>query len=338
MELTGEPVPVVQQIGTGPNHAHFNVSASGLLVFRTGPGDITQLTWRDRQGKVLQSIGEPGPRPTAITLSPDESRVVLFRSDAITTRSGDLWVLDPSRNIETRITFGQKASINPGPSRPVWSPDGKQIAYFSEDKFFVKPSSGAGEARLLFNVGHVAQPTDWSRDGKYLLYHEPVNGNLVLKVVSVNEGGTLAEPSVVLQSGGGATLSPDGRWVAYVSQESGQFEVYIQPFHAPGQQDSRAGAKWQVSRDGGFNPRWRADGKELFFAAPTSALMSAAIEVSGDTLRPSAPVSLFAPALTNGVQWEVSRDGQRILVAAPLDRGNETPITVVENWEASLKR
>jgi hypothetical protein len=154
----------------------------------------------------------------------------------------------------------------------------------------------------------------------------------------VSPSATETNEPVALLTGAHAALSPDGRWLAYTSSESGQNEVYIQPFQAPGATAPRAAAKWQVSRSGGNRPRWRADGKELFFVAAGPSLMAAGIEVTGDALRPSAPVQLFQISLTNLTQWDVSRDGQRFLVAAPLDRGSNTPITVVMNWEAALKR
>ena len=345
MELVGDAVPVVQQIGTGPNHAHFNVTASGLLVYRTGPGQITQLSWRDRQGKVLSTIGDPGGRPTALAVSPDETRIVLFRSESGTDVRGDLSVLDISRNVETKLTFGQKVSLGPTGilGRPVWSPDSSQIAYLSEGKILVKPASGAGEARSLFESQGVIFPSGWSHDGKYLLYHEIGERTAVVKAFALTGAGLADKSSTVVQGGALAALSPDGRWIAYTAPESAsalstnQFDVFLEPFHEPGKQDARSG-KWKVSRNGGYFPIWRADGKELFFIGRQTEIMSAMIAVSGDAAQASVPQLLFVAPVTNGVQWDVSRDGQRILIAGPLDRGNDTPITVVQNWEASLKK
>jgi hypothetical protein len=345
MELAGEPVPVVQQIGTGPNHAHFNVTAGGLLVYRTGPGQVTQLSWRDRQGKVLTTIGDPGGRPTALSISPDESRVVLFRSETGTDLTGDLSVLDAARNVETKLTFGQKVSVGPAGilGRPVWSSDGSKVAYFSEGKIFAKLASGAGEAIPLVEVHANTYPSDWSHDGKYLLYYEITATTPAVKAFNLTDA--LAEKSwTVVQNSAMAALSPDGRWIAYTSSESpnptnsSQFDVFIAPFNGPGKQATLNGGKWKVSRSGGYYPRWRADGKELFFMGTATEVMSAKIEFSGDTPQLSTPELLFVAPVTNGVQWDVSRDGQRILIAGPLDRGNDTPITVVQNWEASLKK
>jgi Tol biopolymer transport system component len=342
MELVGDAVPVVQQIGTGPNHAHFNVTASGLLVYRTGPGQITQLSWRDRQGKVLSTVGEPGARPAALAISPDESRVVLFRSETGADVSGDLSVVDLQRNTETKLTFGQKAVLGKTgiEGRPFWSADGSKIVYVSEGKILVKPATGAGEAQPLLE-SQVAYPSDWSRDGKYLLYQEISEKTAVVKALDLTGAGAADKSWTAVQGGALAALSPDGRWVAYTAPESGTpgtpFDVFIEPFHEPGKQDARSG-KWKVSRNGGYYPRWRADGKELFFIGQQTEILSSMIEVSGGALQAAAPVLLFVAPVTNGVQWDVSRDGQRILIAGPLDRGNDTPITVVQNWEASLKK
>ena len=158
---------------------------------------------------------------------------------------------------------------------------------------------------------------------------------MALPMKGAGKGG---EPATVLEAAVQAALSPDGRWIAYRSNESGQAEVYIQPFRPPGQQAAGAGAKWQVSRNGGAQPRWRGDGKELFFVTEGPTLYAAEIEVSGDVLRPSAPVALFQFQIAGTNRWDASRDGQRFLAELPLDRGTATPITVVENWQAALKR
>ena len=334
LELTGEPVPVAQQIGTGPSHGHFSVTPNGLLAYRTGPGTVTQFSWLDRQGKTVESLGQSSTFQAAVTISPDESQVAIFRSETNDNASGDFFVLDRARNIETRFTFGQSVSLAPGPTRPVWSPDGKQIAYFSKGKIYAKPSSGAGDQRTLLDAGtRRIQPSDWTHDGRFLILYDDQNKVFALPLTASGAG----DPVLLLERARHATVSPDGRWLAYVSTESGQAEVYIQPFHAPGQPVSQSGAKWQVSRNGGTAPRWRADGKELFFMTDGFA-MSAGIEVGGEALRPAAPVQLFPISLRNPSQWDVSRNGQKFLVAEPLDRGSKTPITVVMNWEASLKR
>lgn len=164
-----------------------------------------------------------------------------------------------------------------------------------------------------------------------------------MKAFALTGAGLADKSSTVVQGGALAALSPDGRWIAYTAPESAsalstnQFDVFLEPFHEPGKQDARSG-KWKVSRNGGYFPIWRADGKELFFIGRQTEIMSAMIAVSGDAAQASVPQLLFVAPVTNGVQWDVSRDGQRILIAGPLDRGNDTPITVVQNWEASLKK
>ena len=151
MKLTGDPIPVAQRVGNGPQHGHFSVTASGVLAYRANQESQIQLTWMSRQGGVSSRIA--GPRAALVlALSPDESQVALFRSDTGTIRTGDLWLLDLAHDIETRFTFGQSATIGGFPRRPVWSPDGKQIAYLARGitaKLSAKPSNGAGNPQPL---------------------------------------------------------------------------------------------------------------------------------------------------------------------------------------------
>src|SRR4030095_591850 len=171
-----------------------------------------------------------------------------------------------------------------------------------------------------------------SRDGKYLLYHEISERTAVVKAFALTGAGLTDKSSTVVQGGALATPSPDGRWTPSPAPEpasalsTNQFDVFIEPFHEPGKQDARSG-KWKVSRNGGYFPIWRADSKELFFIGRQTEIMSATIEVSGDAPQASAPVLLFVAPVTNGVQWDVSGDGQRILIAGPLDRRHYTALT-----------
>ena len=342
MELTGEPVPIAQQIGQGSYEGHFSVNSRGLLAYRTGAGGGSELTWVDRTGRAIETAADPGVTGRAITLSPDESRVALFRSDTNDGSAGDLWILDLDRKIETQVTSGQKVSIAPGATRPVWSPDGKQIVYFSEGKLWVKPSNGAGEARsVLDSPDGPVQPSDWTRDGRYLIYYKPTAaGSAATFALPMTPSEQASQPAKLLDSAVFAVVSPDGRWLAYSSAQTvvGGSEVFIQPFQ-PEQPAGAASTRWQVSRNRGGASRWRADGKELFYVSSNPpSIQAAQIEGAGDDLRPSAPVTLFPILFTSHSQWDVSRDGQRFLIASPVDRGADTPITVVVNWQAALNK
>jgi Tol biopolymer transport system component len=329
MRLTGEPQPVVEQIGTGRSHAHFSVTPGGVMASRSGPGDKTQLMWLNRKGEVGEKIGEPGDL-RGFALSPtDETRVALYRTS-------DVWLLDAKRNIQTPLTVDHGVVTN---YWPVWSPDGKQAAYSSRTGLYEKDADGASDPKRLRELGHGGYPTDWSRDGKFLLYDDLAGaGGSDIFALPLQGGG---EPKGILTTPareGFGRLSPDGRWIAYISSKSGSVEVYIQPFEAPGSGAGRPGGVTQISRDGGVVPRWRADGKELFFRSyPGFAVMAVEIAFSGDTPQPTAPVQLFQSS-SRISSWEVSKDGQRFLMAEPLDRGVATPITVVMNWEAALKK
>jgi len=325
MRLTGDPLPVVQQIGTGTSHAHFSVTAGGVMAYRTGLGTKTQLTWLDRKGTSAVKVGEPGQQ-AAVSLSPDEKQVAIVRA-------GDIWLLDLTRGVETRFTTGQTISFY-NDYGPVWSPDGKQLAYASRNGIYVKDAGGATDAKLLKDLGHTAVVTDWTRDGRFLVYTEVGTGGTDVSAIPV-AGGDPAPVVVTEAAEQRGRVSPDGRWVAYDSSRSGSTEVYVRPFAAPGSTGVPSGPVIQISRDGGVAPKWSADGKELLFRS-NGTMMSAAIEASKDAFRPAAPVPVGV-AITEGI-WATSKNGQRFLMAEPLDRGVQTPITVVTNWEASLKR
>lgn len=330
--LTGDPTPVVEQIGVGGASAHFSVTAGGVLAYRTGTGTKTQLTWVDRTGKILDRAGDPG-QPLVLALSPDEKQVAIFRSDTQNATAGDIWLLDLARNVETRLTTGQVVAVST--YGPVWSPDGKQLAYASDMDVYTKDAGGATDARLVKDVGHLALVTDWTRDGRFLIYDEGTPGQGIRELPAA--GGDPI-PLIMDASAGYGRISPDSHWIAYRSNRSGRAEVYVRPYAIPGSGTAPAGPVIQISRDGGTFPMWNADGKELFFANPsTGVVLGAKIDQSGGAFRPEAPVSLGLQLAGNSPGLAVTKNGQRFLLVAPLDQGARTPITVVTNWEAALK-
>ena len=212
LSLTGDPLPVVQQIGTGRAHAHFSVTSSGVMAYRTGSGPNAQLAWFDRKGGAMQKIGDPG-KIVSLSLSPDESQVALFRSDTNNPGRGDIWLLDLARNVEARLTTGQAASVTPDDG-PVWSPDGKQLAYVSGTRLHVKDTGGATDAKLVKDVGRPALVTDWTRDGRFLIYTTiGAGGSDILAIPA--QGGDPAPVVATEAPESMARISPDGRWVAY---------------------------------------------------------------------------------------------------------------------------
>jgi Tol biopolymer transport system component len=335
-QLVGEPRTVAQQIGTtsgAPGFAFFSVSDNGVLCYRAGGELDIQLVWFDRAGKRLATVGPNGAAHP--TLSPDEKRVAMIRPDPQIS-STDVWVLDLARGTPTRLTF------DPGMDYlPLWSPDGSHIVFSANRKansdLYQKLSSGAGSEQLLLKTEDVKFPTDWSRDGRFLVYERlEVKTKWDLWVLPMTGD---RKPFPFLQTEFTETqgrLSPDSRWMAYTSNESGTSEVYVQPFPA-------SGAKWQVSVNGGMQPKWRRDGKELFYLAADRKLM--AVEVNaGAVFESGIPKPLFDTRIgtSNPLylfnQYDVTGDGQRFLVASTPNEATSAPIAVVMNWAAELKK
>jgi eukaryotic-like serine/threonine-protein kinase len=332
LALAGEPVRIAGNVNfdAGVWRGVFSASRTGLLAYETASSQGgAQLTWFDRSGKALETVGERGayywPR-----LSPDGRRVAVAQGDP----NSDIWVYEVGRG--TRIRLTTNATIA---GAPVWSPDGSQIVYVSQarlPKGFVlslAPSNG-GEIREVATVAERMEPTDWSRDGRYILYGSGNLGSTDIWALSA------AEPSKrfpLVRSqwhDGSGQFSPDGRWVAYVSLESGRAEVYVTPFPA-------GGARWQVSTGGGNLPRWRGDGRELYYVSPDDEIMAAAVGESRDRFEVNGVARLFRASLaisprTDQYPYDVAADGQRLLVTVVGDA--EPPrVALVTDWTAALK-
>ena len=266
-------------------------------------------------------------------LSPDGRRVAIQR-----TLQGDfdVWLMETSHGVTNRFTFDASVDLF-----PAWSPDGSRIVFSSSRKgiydLYQKASSGAGSDEMLLESSLNKFPSDFSPDDRFLLYTQvdPKTGRdlWVLPVAGEHKPFPFANSSFDEKGG---QFSPDGRWVAYLSNESGQDEIYVQPFPGPG-------GKWQVSSGGGTDVRWCGDGKELFYIAPDSRLMAVPIRSSGQALEPGAPVALFQtqivqyPIPQRG-EYDVIRDGQRFLINITVGDSSASPITIVTNWTHALKK
>ena len=331
MELSGNAVPVAEGVGTTAVLGNFSAAFAGALAYRTGDGLGYRPVWFDRQGKTLGVPAESGFY-RGIALSPDGTRMAVARDNANNT---DIWLVEFARGNSMRLTF------DPGQDTdPIWSPDGAQIVYSSDRNgtygLYRKSASGAGEEQLLLKSDEQLVPTDWSRDGRFLLYTAIGAKTAQDAWVLPMEGDRKPIPFLMTPfREGAARFSPDGRWVAYQSDESGRTEVYVRPFPA----SSGGGGQWLVSNGGGVGPRWRRDGKELFFISQDRRVMAVEVNAS-PSFKAGIPKPLFGvPLISTALPiWDVSADGQRFLNHATPEGTGVAPITIVTNWQAGLKK
>ena len=329
--VVGEPMPVGEGLGSGDlGLASFSVSRNGVLVYRAGELTGTRLVWLDRSGKetpVLDALADY--RDTA--LSPDGTRMAYNIADSANSR-GDIWIRDLARNVSSRFTFDAAAELS-----PFWSPDGRRVVYTSRAKgpgdLFIKDASGTKEAEPLLVSPDEKYVSDWSRDGRYILFHsrgQNENGWDTFAMPTDGDKKPFAIGNTKFNELS-AELSPDGKYVAYQSNESGRSEIYVHEFP-----DARN--KWQVSLEGGTQPHWRGDGRELFYRA-VNAMMAVPVQ-AGAAFTVGTPAKLFdtrfAAVITRG-HYRPTPNGQRFLVLAPLARETEQPAAVVLNWASALK-
>ena len=341
LALTGEPLTVADGLAfdaSSGRHA-ISVAATGLVAYRTAGGAQRQLTWFDRSGTARGVVGEPDASIIQPRVSPDGRRVVMVRS---AEGAQDLWLLDGAR--ASRFTFSPAQDMF-----PVWSADGTRIVYTSRRTgpggLFQRLTNGAGDDEPVLSTDQTLTATDWSGDGRFLMYMSidpKTNADLwVLPMTGEDRKPFLFLKTPFREAYG--TFSPDGRWAAYHSNESGRPEVYVRPFVPPGTTGAAAiGGQWLVSAGGGILPMWRADGKELYYVNPDGAMMAAPITVSGSTVNPGTPVMLFPTRMHGGGsdiqigrQYDVA-DG-RFLINTPLNEA-PAPITLLQNWNPDAKR
>jgi Tol biopolymer transport system component len=334
LEIAQDPFTLANEIGAVNSLAlaPISVSATGVLVYQ-GVGQPTrQLVWMDRAGKQMAAAGEPGtwgpPR-----ISPDGNRAVVAKTGP-DRETAHLWLLS---------TNGSAQQITDGPMHegsPVWSPDGSRIAYFGRqgdayDIFARAPQAGAKPELLLKNAGKKF-PSDWSHDGRYVLYSlDGADTRLGIWGVSLADRRAAAILDTVYAEAF-ATLSPNGRWMAYQSDESGRNEVYVQAFDGFNNGTRR---RWQVSKGGGL-PRWRFDSGELFYMTTDGRIMSVSIHLASEGgIEAGRPEMLFQtrPVPKSWNLYDATPDGQHFLVNVPLEWTGAAPITVLTNWTEKLK-
>ncbi len=339
LELAGEAVPIADQVGGGLSRSFFAVSPSGVLAYRSG-GDLGNYAIYDREGGLVSPIPLSAVNGlTELALSKDGALLAFSRAGQA---SRDIWVLDLARSVSRRFSF------NPdGGEAPIWSPDGKYIAYVSSQgtvhNLYRKASSGAGSEELLLSSKQIIHPNDWSSDGRYLLYSiESDKGPFELWLLPDPGGpaGMQRKSIPYLQTRFNTTtgqFSPDSRFVAYMSTESGRPEIYVRPFPLSAERSAPS----LISSSGGMQPRWRHDGKELYFVGVDNRLMSVDVAL-GAQLRAGNPQPRFvvSPSLISGnlFRYDALPDGQRFVTVGIVGSTAPAPITVILNWRADLKK
>ena len=337
LKLKGDPFPIAEPVRSGPNGgADFSVSQNGVLIYAAGNTQSGRLLWVDRSGKELETVRATGiDNFHNLALSPDGRRAAVRVIDPV-ARKRDLWTIDIARGVPSRFTFDPDNE-----NHPLWSPDGQQILYWSDQPaasgLYLKNANGAGEARkVLAGEGELAC-SSWSRDGRSVLYgfNNPKSAFFEIWLLPMTGE---AKPTPLITGPyhcGQAVFSPDGRWVAYTSTESGKAEIYVQSF------PERSG-KWQISANGGTNPRWAHNGRELFFLSPEQRIMAAEVNAT-PAFEASVPRPLFiAHLLFPGTQirsyYELSPDDQRFLLVATEPGDVLAGSSVIVNWTKTFEK
>lgn len=332
LDLAGDPIPIAEKVSrnTDTLYSAFTASAEGALVFKSGADSVKQFAWFDRSGRRTASVGPQGDVGNP-AISPDGGRLAVDRVEpnAVT---GDVWVIDLARGTGSRLTFEPENEAT-----PVWSRDGGRLFFWADrdDRpgIYAKAANGATAEQLVVESKEAMWLQDLSPDGSLLVF---VTGSVQGDIGILPLTGDRA-PRPFLRTPfeeRRARLSPDGRWIAYDSDESGATEIYVQSFPDPG-------GKWQVSTRGGVEPMWRADGKELFYLAPDRTLMAVPVSLAGAAFDAGTPQPLFPtelPVRFGKARFGPAPDGQRFLVAVPEGDAGPAPIQVVLHWDAAMGR
>ena len=314
--LSGEAVTVAEGVNvTNVNrYAEFSVSGNGTLYYGRGSGGKLQFVWRDRAGKQIEGVGQPVEADVFFSLSPDGSRVGYVASS--NGGQNEVWVMELARGLSTRLTFN-------GGRSPQWSPDGKQLYYLNGKGIQRKAADGSGGEEFMVKAGGTEFPSSVSPDGKALLY-----GFGDIRKLSLSGERKVESFLETKYSEGTAVFSPDGRWVAYRSDELGRYEIYVEGY------PERRG-KWLVSSEGGIFPQWRGDGKELYWSKPDGTLMAANMVLQAAGVQVGRAEALFRVTGQAGY-FRSANDGKRFLMAEPEGSQQELPMVVQLNYAARL--
>jgi eukaryotic-like serine/threonine-protein kinase len=337
LRMSGDVFPVAEQVAVGVSASTalgaFSLSENGTLAYGVSVATAIQLAWTDRTGKPMGSFGPPGSY-NRFRLAPDEKRMVFNDANL------DIGVLDSVRGVTSRLTFDPAVDVT-----PMWSPDGLRVLWSSNRNggfdLYIKSANGTGPEELLVKMGTGnGWGSDWSKDGRFIFYQMPGAKTGQDLWIAPQFGDRKPVPYLQTQfDEQEGRFSPDGNWVAYVSNESGRDEIYVQAFPP-------SGAKFQISTGGGSEPQWRIDGTELFYLGADQMLMAVPVKLGrsgSESLHVGVPKPLMAvpPAGNAGTptrSYAVSNDGQRFLIPNLAGGGTGPPLTVVLNWQAGIKR
>ena len=331
LELSGAASSIADGVAAWDvwQHALFSVSDTGNLAFQTKTDRLVQPVWVDRSGKVLEPLGDPAPITDGVTSR--DGQQIAFVIDDSQEGTTNIWTLDVARKVKTRLTFEPLIAYF-----PTWSPDHSRV-YFGSNRLgltqvFSVPFAGVGQAERLFSSEGAFAPTSWSPDGRYLaiLRQEGVDDPKSTIWIYENFGEKKLRPLFASSHSPewGAVFSPNGKWLAYHSIESGKPQVYVVPF-------PEANVKIQVSKDLGYGPKWSRDSKELFYLADDGMLTVASLQEAKNGLQIHRLTALFK---VERPPFDVSPDGQRILIFRPAENPKRSSITLITNWPVLLSR
>ena len=330
IELSGTALPIAENVPLEgiTQHGLFSASNDGIVSIQPRFGKLVQPVWTDRSGKVLEVLGEPAMY-VDIAVSPDGHKTAFVIIDP-QDGSWNTWILDLRGHQKTRLTFESSVGYY-----PVWSPDGNEIVFCTNrlgvSKIFNIPASGVGQAKLFLPSDYADVPTAWSRDGRYIAFLRSPIGEPDKRSLWISPTLGDKKPYRLIESVGAvgeAVFSPDGKWLAYQSNETGRQEIYIVPF-------PEAKRKIAVSSGGGNTPRWSADGRELYYLGSDGTLMSASIQFGKDGLQVGNTQPLFK---TSRMLFDVSPDGKRFLVYKEAEDQSASAITLITNWSKALQK
>lgn len=347
LEKIGEPMSVADQVGSFGVFGFFSASTNGILVYRSArSGQMNRATWFDRQGKIIGAQGEGAGYGLAFSPDGGQAAVGLFNPSESFSGS-DIWLFNFRRDTRERFTLGQVSNY-----APVWSHDGNEIIFTSTRdggvaNLYHKSASGTKEEKLLLKSSENKFPTSCSSDGRFLLYTiEDPKTKGDLWILPLEDDPKPFQFLCTEFSETDAQFSPDMRWVAYVSDESGSNEVYVRAFSKnSGRVLLEAEGRWMISKGGGTAPRWRGDGKELYYRAGNGTIM--AVEITATTVfKAETPKALFQaphdikmmPTALPLDFWDVTADGSRFLLVTAAEEGSPAPFTVILNWTSLLKK